>query len=66
MDDLLLAMNDDKSLAAEWIMNYLGKRYEDKFTEVAVQLGLLLPPKIMDAEIACAMWEEANCMYKSQ
>jgi hypothetical protein len=36
MDDLLLAVNDDKSLAAEWMMNYLGKRYEDKFTEVAV------------------------------
>ena len=40
MDDLLLAVNDDKSLAAEWMMNYLGKRYEDKFTEVAVHLGL--------------------------
>jgi hypothetical protein len=66
MDDLLLAVSDDKSLAAEWMMNYLGKRYEDKFTEVAVQLGLLLPPKIMDAESASAMWEEANCTYKSQ
>jgi hypothetical protein len=47
-------------------MNYLGKRYDEKFTEVAVHLGLLLPPKIMDAESACAMWEEANCTYKSQ
>jgi hypothetical protein len=66
MDDLLLAVNENKSLAVEWMMNYLGKRYEDKFTEVVVQLGLLLPPKIMDAESVCAMWEEANCIHKSQ
>lgn len=66
MDDLLLAVNEDVGLAAEWILSYLGKRFEDTFTEVAVHLGLLLPPKIMDAESACAMWEEANCPYKSQ
>jgi hypothetical protein len=66
MDGLLSAVNDDKGVAAEWIMTYLGKRYDEKFTEVAVHLGLLLPPKIMDAESACAMWEEANCTYKSQ
>jgi hypothetical protein len=46
--------------------NDFGKRYDEKFTEVAVHLGLVLAPKIMDAESACAMWEEANCTYKSQ
>ena len=66
MDELLLSVNDDKELAAEWIMTFLGDKYEEIYTEVAVQLGLLLPPKVMDAESACAMWEEANCPYKSQ
>jgi hypothetical protein len=66
MDELLLSVNDDKELAAEWIMTFLGDKYEEIYTEVAVQLGLLLPPMVMDAESACAMWEEANCPYKSQ
>jgi hypothetical protein len=44
----------------------LGKNFEEKFAEVAVHIGLLLPSKVMDAEIACAMWEEANCTFKSQ
>jgi hypothetical protein len=48
------------------MMHFLGKKYENKFIEVAVHLGLLLPSKVMDAESACAMWEEANCPYKSQ
>jgi len=48
-------------------MHFLGKKYENKFMEVAVHLGLLLlPSKVMDAEAACAMWEEANGPYKSQ
>jgi hypothetical protein len=66
MDDLLLAVNNIKAIVAEWILTNLGKRFEEKITEVGVNLGLLLPSKIMDAESACAMWEEANCMYKSQ
>jgi hypothetical protein len=47
-------------------MHFLGKRYEPKFNEVAVHLDLLLPSKVMDAESACAMREEANCPYKAQ
>jgi hypothetical protein len=66
MDSLLSCISENKEEAAEWIMHLLGKKYENKFTEVAVHLGLLLPSKVMDAEAACAMWEEANCPYKSQ
>jgi hypothetical protein len=33
---------------------------------MTVQLGLLLAPKVMDAESACAMWEEANCPVRAQ
>ena len=66
MDALLSAICDDKDVAAEWIIHFLGKRYEHKLTEVAIHLGLLLPSNVMDAETPCAMWEEANCPYKAQ
>jgi hypothetical protein len=65
-DSWLSGICNNKEEAAEWIIHYLGKKYENKFTEVAVHLGLLLPSKVRDAEAACAMWEEANCPYKSQ
>jgi hypothetical protein len=42
-------------------MHFLVKRYELKFNVVVVHLVLLLLSKEMDAESACAMWEEANC-----
>ncbi len=47
-------------------MHLLGKTNEEKFAEVVVHISLLLPSKVMDAETACVMWEEANCTYKSQ
>jgi hypothetical protein len=49
-----------------WILHYLGEAYSDSFTTVACDLGLLLAPKVMDAESACAMWEEANCPIRAQ
>ena len=65
-DALLLAISHDKEVAADWILHFLGKRYDAKINEVAVHLGLLLPSKLMNAESACAMWEKANCPYKAQ
>jgi len=52
MDSLLLAICNDKEATAEWIMHFMGKRYVPKFNEVAVDLGLLLPSKVIDAESA--------------
>jgi hypothetical protein len=66
LDKLLSAICAGQEEAAGWIFHLLGKKYEEKFAEVAVHIGLLLPSKVMDAETACAMWEEANCTYKSQ
>ncbi len=63
---MLSAIGNDKEVAVVGIMHFLGKRYEPKFNEVAVHLDLLLPSKVMDAESACAMREEANCPYKAQ
>ncbi len=51
---------------AAWILHYLGEAFNDSFTKVACDLGLLLAPKVMDAESACAMWEEENCPLRAQ
>jgi hypothetical protein len=64
---LLAASNDDnEEVAARWLMQHLGYCYNDCFAEVACKLGLLLPPKVMDAETAAAMWEEANVPVRAQ
>jgi hypothetical protein len=65
---LLLAAsnNDNEEVAARWLMQHLGYCYNDCFVEVACKLGLLLPPKEMDAETAAAMWEEANVPVRAQ
>jgi len=39
-DSWLSGICNNKEKAAEWIIHYLGKKYEEKFTEVAVHLGL--------------------------
>jgi hypothetical protein len=37
MDSLLSCISENKEEAAEWIMHLLGKKYENKFTEVAAR-----------------------------
>jgi hypothetical protein len=49
-----------------WLLHFLGENFSDSFTAVACKLGLLIAPKVMDAESACAMWEEANCPVRVQ
>ena len=51
---------------AEWIINALGQKYEDRFILVAVKLGYPIYSKKMDKDTAHAMWEEANVNLKSQ
>jgi hypothetical protein len=63
----LNAVDEERSEeGVAWILRFLGENYSEQFTAVAVQLGLLLAPKVMDAESACAMWEEANCPVRAQ
>jgi hypothetical protein len=68
--DRLLQMNavevDRVEEVMSWILRYLGENYEEQYTSVAVKLGVLLAPKVMDAETACAIWEEANCPVQAQ
>jgi hypothetical protein len=64
---LLAASNEEnEEVAARWLMQHLGYCYNDCFADVAFKLGLLLPPKEMDAETAAAMWEEANVPVRAQ
>ena len=57
MKKVLLAVSreDNGEVAARWLLQYLGYWYNDCFADVACRLGLLLPPKEMDAETAAAM-----------
>jgi len=62
IDDVLLAAarSGCQDEAAEWILRYLGEFHHDAFITAASSLGILLRSKVMDAYLACAMWEEAN------
>jgi hypothetical protein len=60
------ASEEAKETAACFLLTYLGKIYEDAFAFSATKLGLLLKPKVMDAESAEAMWQEANCPIHAQ
>ena len=66
----LLLLNSGREEKVEqgitWLLQYLGKAHSDSFTAVACKLGFLLAPKVMDAESACAMWEEANYPIRAQ
>jgi hypothetical protein len=56
----------DVNLAAEWVTQYIGEDYNESFVGAGTNLGLLLQSKGMDAESACAMWEEANVQLWGQ
>jgi hypothetical protein len=57
---------EEVSIAAEWMVQYLGEVFPDSFVNAASNIGLLLHSKTMDAEAACAMWEESNVSIRSQ
>jgi hypothetical protein len=56
----------DVNLAAEWVAKYIGEDYSESFIGAGTNLGLLLQSNVMDAESACAMWEEANVPLRGQ
>jgi hypothetical protein len=69
LNQLLLLFSGREEKVEEgvtWLLQYLGKAYSDSFTAVACKLGFLLAPKVMDAESACVMCEEANYPIRAQ
>jgi hypothetical protein len=57
---LVASREDNGEVAARWLLQYLGYWYNDCFADIACRLGLMLPTKKMNAEIAAAMLEEPN------
>jgi hypothetical protein len=68
VDQLLVAasMSREKEESARWMLMHLGEHYNDIFADIACKLGLVLSGKVMDAELAWAMWEEANVALHPQ
>ena len=61
--DHLVSKKEDLNLtdedAAEWLMGYFAKKYDEKFIEVAKGNGMILIQR-MDEIQASAMWTDAN------
>ena len=52
---------DREEVFAQYLLKFLGSKYNAAFVHVAAELGLLLTNKEMYASSAAAMWEESNC-----
>ena len=57
---------NDKSVAVEWLLYELGKKYEDEFVVTSKKLGYPLVTKQMNEIAAAAMWQESNVSTRSQ
>jgi hypothetical protein len=55
----------DKNDAAQWILYYLGNKYEVPFTLASEALGLPIVQR-MDEKSTAAMWTDANVNYMQQ
>ena len=65
-DQLLTALLSSKETSLAWLLKSLAKVNNEDFIVAAEGAGLLLNGKVMDAESAVAMWEEANCNLSQQ
>jgi hypothetical protein len=70
VDQILVAASRsrEKEESARWMLMHLGDQYNDIFADVAPNLVWCYPEKrrVMDAELACAMWEEDNIALNPQ
>jgi len=64
--ELLWALSSSQETSLRWLLNSLSKLHNEEFITAAEEAGLSLNGKVIDAESAAAMWEEANinCWYK--
>jgi hypothetical protein len=63
---LLGALSSSPDSSLSWLMKSLTKLHNEEFITAAEAAGLLLNGKVMDAESAAAMWEEANINCQQQ
>jgi hypothetical protein len=60
LKDLLWALSSSQETSLRWLLNSLSKLHNEEFITAAEEAGLSLNGKVIDAESAAAMWEEAN------
>ena len=54
------------SISLSWLLQYLGKTYDNEFMLTALKLGYPIVRDKMDKITAAAMWQESNVSKKSQ
>jgi hypothetical protein len=58
--ELVWAISSSQETSLRWLLSSLSKLHNGEFTTAAEEAGLLLNGKVIDAESAAAMSEEAN------
>jgi hypothetical protein len=64
--ELLMSLSNSRETSLTWLLKSLTKLQNEEFITAAEAAGLLLNGKVMDAESAAAMWEEANINCRQQ
>jgi hypothetical protein len=64
--EVLGALSNAPETSLSWLLMSLSKLCNEEFITAAEEAGLLLNGKVMDAESATAMWEEANINCRQQ
>jgi len=60
LDFIVKGSECTKNDAAEWLLSYLADKFEEEFMSMAILNGVVVSPKIMNAETVAAMCQEAN------
>ena len=62
------SISDDHDFVTNcsWLIYYLGKKYEDEFLSVVIELGYPILSQKMDEISAAAMWQESNVTTNAQ
>jgi len=60
LDFIVKGSECTKNDVAEWLLSYLADEFEEEFMSMAILNGVVVSPKIMNAETVAAMCQEAN------
>ena len=69
LPSLVHGFDNDKEMDARvggWIMEILGKKFENELVNVVEELGYNVKTRKMEYSLALAMWEDANVNSRSQ
>jgi hypothetical protein len=66
LPSLVVTANVEPSVGASWILQHLALNFKDEFVHVCKKMGYPVFSKKIDAVTACAIWQEANVLKKSQ